>query len=294
MCDLIYVNLIIVSLDIVVVILTYMNLTGISHPIQTFSYTLKLKLEFVVLNQLMAVAVRGSRRPRFEEMRYRQPSTRDEFSADRNPWDANTPAKTPQQRNQPISHGKDSRAHSVQLTVPSRSLSRQQHQNPNENASPESRPQRHAVPHSTATDILYNDMKPHRDGYGASYSPPSAADDASLNNDNDDGTGESLRRLDSAPEAKPSQHSRHQRFRDSLRSAAKKKTKNESKSPGKQSQEQKKPFNGYLTRRVPKNGKNLEEDGYEEEEVGVHMWENRKGSLVMEVPWFKSRVEAEG
>ena len=35
---------------------------------------MKLKLEFVVLNQLMAVAAKGVRRPTFAERRYHQPS----------------------------------------------------------------------------------------------------------------------------------------------------------------------------------------------------------------------------
>lgn len=70
MIDLIYVNVIAVSLDILTVVLVYLNQTGISHPIQTFSYTLKFKLEFMVLNQLMAVAARGIRRESFAERRY--------------------------------------------------------------------------------------------------------------------------------------------------------------------------------------------------------------------------------
>lgn len=47
-----------------------------------------------------------------------------------------------------------------------------------------------------------------------------------------------------------------------------------------------------MKRRVPKNGRHSKgDDEQEEEEIGVHMWENRKGSLMMEVPWFKSKVE---
>lgn len=46
-----------------------------------------------------------------------------------------------------------------------------------------------------------------------------------------------------------------------------------------------------IKRRVPKIGRNHAEDEDEEEEIGVHMWENRKGSLMMEVPWFKGRPE---
>ena len=75
MTDLIYVNVIAVCFDILTVVLVYLNETGISHPIQTFSYILKLKLEFMVLNQLMAVAARGVQKETFAERRYHHPST---------------------------------------------------------------------------------------------------------------------------------------------------------------------------------------------------------------------------
>lgn len=68
--DLVYVNIITISLDILSALLVYLNQTGISHPVQIFSYILKFRLEFVVLNQLMAVAARGIRRETFGEKRY--------------------------------------------------------------------------------------------------------------------------------------------------------------------------------------------------------------------------------
>ena len=70
MLDLIYVNVIAVSLDVLTVILVFLNQVGISHPVQTFSYLIKLKLEFIVLNQLMAVAARGLKKESFAERRY--------------------------------------------------------------------------------------------------------------------------------------------------------------------------------------------------------------------------------
>ena len=70
MMDLIYVNIIAVSLDVLTVVLVFLNQLGISHPVQTFSYIVKLKLEFIVLNQLMAVAARGLRKEGFAERRY--------------------------------------------------------------------------------------------------------------------------------------------------------------------------------------------------------------------------------
>ena len=74
MSDLIIVNVIAVSLDILTVILVFLNRSGISHPIQAFGYALKFKLEFVVLNQLMAVAAKGIRGESFAERRYHHPS----------------------------------------------------------------------------------------------------------------------------------------------------------------------------------------------------------------------------
>lgn len=74
MIDLIYVNVIAVCLDILTVILVYVNHTGISHHILGFSYILKLKLELMVLNQLMAVAARGVRKDSLAEQRYHHPS----------------------------------------------------------------------------------------------------------------------------------------------------------------------------------------------------------------------------
>ncbi|KAL8777849.1 MAG: hypothetical protein Q9194_002325 [Teloschistes cf. exilis] len=73
MLDLIYVLALVVTFDIVMVILVFLNRVGISHPIQTFSYILKFRLELVVLNQLVAVAARGLRRETFEEKRYHGP-----------------------------------------------------------------------------------------------------------------------------------------------------------------------------------------------------------------------------
>lgn len=80
--DLIYVNVIAVAFDVLTICLVYLNQLGCSHPIQAFSYALKLRLEFIVLNQLMAVAARGVNRETFEEKRYHHKSAEDTFSAE--------------------------------------------------------------------------------------------------------------------------------------------------------------------------------------------------------------------
>ena len=82
MMDLILVNIIAVTLDIITVILVYLNQLGISHPVQTLSYIIKLKLEFMVLNQLMALTARGIQKQSWEERRYQQGSLADAFSAE--------------------------------------------------------------------------------------------------------------------------------------------------------------------------------------------------------------------
>ncbi|KAG6988913.1 hypothetical protein G7Y79_00068g096120 [Physcia stellaris] len=74
MLDLIYVNALAVLFDILNIVLVYLNRVGVSHPVQTFSYTLKLRLEFIALNQLMAVAARGVYRETFGEKRYHNSS----------------------------------------------------------------------------------------------------------------------------------------------------------------------------------------------------------------------------
>ncbi|KAL8895191.1 MAG: hypothetical protein Q9192_003789 [Flavoplaca navasiana] len=81
MVDLIYVLIVVISLDLINIVLVFVNRIGLSHPIQTFSYALKLRLEFIVLNQLMAVAARGMQRENFGERRYHDPERLQDFSS---------------------------------------------------------------------------------------------------------------------------------------------------------------------------------------------------------------------
>ncbi|KAG8526618.1 uncharacterized protein KY384_008819 [Bacidia gigantensis] len=69
--DLFYVLIIAVVLDIVTVVMVFFNHTGMNHAIQAFSYILKLKLEFVVLNQLKNVI--APHRIRNSARRYHHP-----------------------------------------------------------------------------------------------------------------------------------------------------------------------------------------------------------------------------
>lgn len=70
MADLLCVNVMAIGLDVLLVILIYTNQVGIRFHIQNFSYIFKLRLEFAVLNQLMNVAARGMRRGSLGKSRY--------------------------------------------------------------------------------------------------------------------------------------------------------------------------------------------------------------------------------
>lgn len=72
--DLVYVNVATILFDVLTTVLVYLNQLGISHPVQVLGYILKFRLEFAVLNQLMAVAARGIRRETFGEKRYHDAS----------------------------------------------------------------------------------------------------------------------------------------------------------------------------------------------------------------------------
>ena len=77
MRDLILVNITVISMDLLVIILIFLNQSNLAYPLQDLTYAFKFKIEFAVLNQLMAVAASGSRygsgQTTWEEKRYRRP-----------------------------------------------------------------------------------------------------------------------------------------------------------------------------------------------------------------------------
>ena len=77
MWDLIYVNALCILFDSITIVLVYLNQPQLDHPAQVFAYMLKFRLEFVVLNQLMAVAARGVHRETVVDKRYHHDSTND-------------------------------------------------------------------------------------------------------------------------------------------------------------------------------------------------------------------------
>jgi hypothetical protein len=68
---LIYINLFIIALDVTLVSLQYAGYDELQHFYKTAVYSIKLKLEFVVLNQLVEV----TQRKRTEGFRYQYPSS---------------------------------------------------------------------------------------------------------------------------------------------------------------------------------------------------------------------------
>ncbi|KAL8955051.1 MAG: hypothetical protein Q9183_006813 [Haloplaca sp. 2 TL-2023] len=121
--DLVYVSVITITLDIAAVLMVYLNQTGMSHPIQAFSYAIKFRLEFVVLNQLMAVAARGVRRETFGEKRYHLNT-----SVDSSQWDQHLhgmePTDGPQGEDKQSSRQRSSQPSkgSTDITVPAQAL----------------------------------------------------------------------------------------------------------------------------------------------------------------------------
>ena len=307
MLDLIYINVIIVSLDIVVVILVYLNQTGISHPMQTCSYAVKLKLEFVVLNQLMATAARGLQKTNFEERRYNQSSATDGFSALRHDWERKTPdfVKKEHQESHQRSQ-KPSHSGSVQITLPSPTLSKQDRGSGNsaeKDGLAASRPKHtpSALPRTMSQDSTFDEENVDENTFEMEESIQSKTF-----LDVDDNQANTIRHKPSEAfsgstlqspiprEASPRCYSRNTRERKDPTT----RSTHHALPPHGQSPDQlfsgrnqrKTPHIARMRKKIPKNARYVRDDD-EEEEIGVHMWENRKGSLVLEVPWFESKRE---
>ena len=294
MLDLVYVNLIIVSLDIVVVIMLYLNQTGISHPMQTCSYAVKLKLEFVVLNQLMAVAARGVQRMNFEERRYHHTSATDPFSAECLEWDkkasdqATSEQKGAQQESHELSH-----SDSIQITLPSPTLIKQD------------RGQK-GLPNNSKR-ISYDDKQLRRDAFGkeqdaepGTFLDVDETDNEAIRHKPSEAFSGSTLDSPGGRDESPHPYSRgapqsHHQPKKSMPNPRPHRGQNHDRQhlvPEEQ-RDMQAPYIARIRKRIPKNARYVHDEEDEEEEIGVHMWENRKGSLVMEVPWFKSRVEGE-
>ena len=284
MLDLIWVNVIIMLFDILVIILLYLNRVGISHPIQTFSYALKLKLEFVVLNQLMAVAARGLQRESFEERRYHHSSAHDAFSAECRQWNEKRPSDPQQAQQEHNDSDHDAPqisllADSDQLTVPKPILSRGNQ--PLRQSSTESDFDGRS---SINKDVLEAKQE---------CRPENFLDDDSASSkvEEDQGfSGETLRSRKKIGAGTTGSHVYPQHLRDATNKSVRHPLRHDvSYSAGNRKQ----PMRATIRRHIPRRNKSSgeDEDDDEDEEIGVHMWENN-GKLKLETPWFKSKVEA--
>ncbi len=274
MLDLIYVNVIIVLFDLLVVILLYLNRVGISHPIQTFSYALKLKLEFVVLNQLMAVAARGLQRESFEERRYHHSRAHDEFSAECRQLGEKVQT-SPLREHSGIDHDV--------LTVPE----------PSKQSPRQSRTDSELYGHSNMDkDIWGAEQDLRLDNFLEDDSASSKGGEVEeiRTHPSQAFSGETLAPYERSTSEDSGSHIPSRNLRDAktkaLRSMHHPLKHDVSQDAGSRRQ----PMRATIKRHIPRRGKNNDKEE-EEEEIGVHMWENN-GKLKMETPWFQSKVEA--
>ena len=272
---------------------------------QTFSYALKLKLEFVVLNQLMAVAARGKRKENFEERRYHHGSKDDEFTAKCNQWDKlpsgpttkdtttkNTSTKDTEMRD--FGNEKSSPRDSVQLTLPSPTLSRRHEARQGSGDDPEEpkRASRHQQVQGNGIDATGNAALAEDNAASLGDEDAGNADDTNLirHKPSEAFSGETLH----SPKPFPAETSPN--FYDRQRKpSGQQESQNQKQKPKQQESQTKEkkwkgPFTGTIIRHVPKNGRHSTEEE-DEEELDVQMWESKKGRLMMEVPWFETKPE---
>lgn len=273
-----------------------------------------MKIEFAVLNQLMAVAARGLQKENFEERRYHHGSAADAFSAECRDWDKKRPDASKkelygsQEGSQDLSHSTGS----FQITTPSPVLSRQ-HQTASTSATEsEIKPSRSHPPalQSTDEDEVHDHEKFDRHvsqtergcHLGSFLDDNDAANgddpDLILHKPSEAFSGETLRLCAGATrEESPHLYPRL------AREARKQAIQSLRHPPGHHRQYRRQhddrqdgsgldkgDTRALIKGRIPDNGRHSKPDE-DEEEMGVHMWENRKGSLMMEVPWFKSKAE---
>ena len=254
MRDLIRVNIIVIAFDLVVTILIFLNQTNLSYSIQDFTYALKFKLEFVVLNQLMAVAAKGLRKESFAERRYHYPDPETDHSTGTSNTDkAGIPLQQFSQNSQ------NPRNNTAGIPVPS----------PAHTKTPRDKYERK----QTDEQPLQRDQ---------------LHTGSNLNAEKDDNGSETTEVEDSARKNEPS-------YDIHLKGDGKPPKGRSLLHPlgGRRNQDSgKEGISAVATKHTPKKqrGKYDDEDD-EEEEIGVHMWENR-GKLILDVPWLKDQGES--
>ena len=249
MRDLIRVNVIVIAFDLVVTILIFLNQTNLSFSVQDFTYALKFKLEFVVLNQLMAVAAKGLRKDSFAERRYNYPEPETDHSTGTSSTEkAGIPLQQFTQTSQ------DQHDNNKEIPAPS----------PAHKKSPRDKYERKRTDEQPLQlDQLHNI-------------------DAAVENDNSSETTE----VEDGPNNK--KNNENEPSYDIHLKGDNKSPKGRSLlhplGGGRKAQgSEKEGVSAVATKHTP-SGKHDDDD--DEEEIGVHMWENR-GKLILDVPWLK-------
>ena len=250
MRDLIRVNVIVIAFDLVITILIFLNETNLSFSVQDFTYALKFKLEFVVLNQLMAVAAKGLRKDSFAERRYNYPDPETDHST-----------------------GTSS---TEKAGIPMQQFSQINSQDPHENNTT-------SVPAPSPAHT-----KTPRDKYERKRTDEQPLQlsqlhnlDAANENDNSSETTE----VDDGPNNRKNNESEPS-YDIHLKGDSKSPKGRSLLHPLRKGHGYEKEGVSAVATKHTSSGKHDDDD--DEEEIGVHMWENR-GKLILDVPWFKDQ-----
>ena len=263
MRDLVCVNIICISLDCIEVVLVFLNEVSLAFPVQTLSYMLKFKLEFVVLNQLMAVAAKGHRKETFEERRYHQTSKGNDVSAGtagsketKSPWLDLSDCLSASEQQTSIAESTD-----LQRPAPSHSKRQQD------------------------TEISWFDGDYH--DKRIEKGPTASGNDTEakrMATNTSNAVNINTKTID-PPIQSTSNPSIHQGLQQRFKT----------KSPLGQGSDTNAmiPTTVKTTRENPRLRwrRNPEDVDDEEEEIGLHLWE-KNGKVIMEVPWFVGRGKA--
>ena len=252
MRDLICVNVIFISLDILEVIMIFLNEVGLGFPLQEFSYMLKFKLEFAVLNQLMAVAAKGKRKETFEERRYHHSSEAKPTS----------PAKSSDQKSAILVEQISDGAHRKEEETSS--LSSAALQPPEPILSPQRASREPPLVSDDDNGKELDGERIHMGDTVSSAGPIPNSANASGYDIHIQSVPRSLNRRSLLHPFRRSQVKRQgSGANDTL------------------------PLSAKATGKISKKGNAEDED--DEEEVGFHLWE-KNGKLLMEVPWFQAKT----
>lgn len=258
MRDLIRVNVIVIAFDLVITILIFLNQTNLSYSIQDFTYALKFKLEFVVLNQLMAVAAKGIRKDSFAERRYNYPDRETDHSTGTSSTDkAGIPLQQFSQINSQDPHEKNT----ANIRAPS----------PAHTKTPRDKYERKRTDEQALQLSQLHNLGPANENDNTSETTEvEDAPNNKRNNENEPSYDIHLKSDDKFPKGRSLLHPLGAR------------------------KSEKEGVSAVATKHTPRGKRNNKEEEEEddEEEIGVHMWENR-GKLILDVPWLKDD-EGEG